>query len=254
MTREELYQSGLLEDYALGLLSEEDKQTVEQYLSDDPEVYKEVIALQNTLEGYAQIRSVQVPSGLKDKVMSEITGNSASPSTGGGAGNLTTRNLLFFVFASIALLALYFSFHYYQAYSKLQEELVACEKESETMYNKTRELGIEYAFLTDQQTRKTLLTGTQLDPSAVAQVFWNPTESKAVIDLSALPPCPKGRTYQLWADVEGEMINMGVLPKDQPSLVEVNFIPNPESFNITIEPEGGSDHPTVANLLANGNT
>jgi hypothetical protein len=56
--------------------------------------------------------------------------------------------------------------------------------------------------------------------------------------------------YQMWADVDGVMINMGLLPADA-DLIPVKYIDRAESFNITIEPAGGNDHPTVENLISN---
>tara|TARA_R110000868_G_scaffold379114_6_gene644835 strand:- start:10 stop:186 length:177 start_codon:yes stop_codon:yes gene_type:complete len=54
----------------------------------------------------------------------------------------------------------------------------------------------------------------------------------------------------MWADVEGEMINMGVIGK-QNQLLAMDYIDNAESLNVTIEPAGGNDHPTVSNLITN---
>jgi anti-sigma-K factor RskA len=45
------------------------------------------------------------------------------------------------------------------------------------------------------------------------------------------------------------MINMGTLNTDN-ELVPLKYIENAESLNITIEPAGGSDHPTVEELVS----
>ena len=54
----------------------------------------------------------------------------------------------------------------------------------------------------------------------------------------------------MWADVDGEMINMGIINTSK-ALLAMQYIPEAESFNITIEPKGGSPHPTVSELIAN---
>jgi anti-sigma-K factor RskA len=54
----------------------------------------------------------------------------------------------------------------------------------------------------------------------------------------------------MWADVEGEMINMGVINNTE-NLLAMTYIEDAESLNITIEPAGGSDHPTVSRLISN---
>ena len=46
------------------------------------------------------------------------------------------------------------------------------------------------------------------------------------------------------------MINMGILEADQ-EYIPVRYIDKAESLNITIEPAGGSEHPTVEQLISN---
>ena len=46
------------------------------------------------------------------------------------------------------------------------------------------------------------------------------------------------------------MISMGVLDRTK-NLLTMNYIDNAESLNITIEPLGGNDHPTVSRLVSN---
>jgi hypothetical protein len=65
-----------------------------------------------------------------------------------------------------------------------------------------------------------------------------------------LPDLDAEHDYQMWADVEGEMIDMGVISKSK-TLMAMAYIDHAESLNITIEPAGGNDHPTVARLVTN---
>ena len=74
-------------------------------------------------------------------------------------------------------------------------------------------------------------------------------DKQDLLDAEGLPELDADHDYQLWADVEGEMIDMGVIAANDPTQV-MNYIPMAESMNITIEPKGGSDHPTVSNLIA----
>ena len=53
----------------------------------------------------------------------------------------------------------------------------------------------------------------------------------------------------MWSDVDGEMINMGTLAPNQ-ELIPLKYIEKAESLNITIEPVGGNDHPTVEDLIS----
>jgi hypothetical protein len=88
--------------------------------------------------------------------------------------------------------------------------------------------------------------------NAEAIAYLNGLEKVAYINAGLLPAPPSGKTYQLWADVEGEMINMGVLNMEHKGLQAVTYIDHAESLNITVEPKGGSEKPTVELLIANG--
>ena len=81
--------------------------------------------------------------------------------------------------------------------------------------------------------------------------YWNPDLQEGWLDPTKLPALPTDRQYQIWADVHGEMISIGLIPKGQDELVIINFLPDAESINITQEVLGGVDHPTIALLTAN---
>ena len=78
----------------------------------------------------------------------------------------------------------------------------------------------------------------------------NHITKSVVINTERLPNLDEDHDYQMWADVEGEMINMGVISKSN-KLTDMTYIDHAESLNITIEPAGGSDHPTVERLISN---
>ena len=102
----------------------------------------------------------------------------------------------------------------------------------------------------DPNTQKYLLKGNDLSPDALAVGYVNHKDRKVVLDARQLPDLPTDQDYQLWADVEGVMINMGLVKKED-GFLAMNYITGAESMNLTIEPAGGSEHPTVSNLIAN---
>jgi hypothetical protein len=99
------------------------------------------------------------------------------------------------------------------------------------------------------ETEKLIMKGNDLLPEATAISYVNHSEKTVILNASGLPELPADKDYQLWADVEGEMIDMGVIPKKSEMIV-MTYIEDAESLNITIEPAGGNDHPTVSNLIS----
>ena len=92
-----------------------------------------------------------------------------------------------------------------------------------------------------------MLQGNKLAPEAAVLSYVNHEEKSVLINIYNLPEL-SDKDYQMWADVDGEMIDMGVIDTSQQTLA-MNYIQDAESINITIEEKGGSDHPDVSNLI-----
>ncbi len=94
------------------------------------------------------------------------------------------------------------------------------------------------------------ITGTLLlddDRNAVALFAWN------------LPQLPANQTYQAWLiDSEEERVSLGVfrpdpsLPFTSFSIISSNNIANFVGIGVTVEPSGGSSHPTGRRLFRVG--
>ena len=107
-------------------------------------------------------------------------------------------------------------------------------------------------FLQDLKTVHVHLLGTGMAPKAMAVVYWNEHRQEAVLKVVELPEPPQDMTYQLWADVDGEMKDMGVLTQHHGSWIVVPFMHKAASLNVTLEEAGGSVHPTVERLVVSG--
>jgi len=103
--------------------------------------------------------------------------------------------------------------------------------------------------LGETNTKKLKLVGEDVNLEVIT--YWNDASKKAYVDVSGLPKAPEGKCYQLWADVHGEMLSVGVLAKadDASSFSEVAHYAEAESLNITLEDLPGSDHATVSALV-----
>lgn len=64
--------SGILMDYCLGLISEEDRKSIEQNCLDYPEIAIELKLLQKGLERYAAEKTTWRKEELKNKIWSAI--------------------------------------------------------------------------------------------------------------------------------------------------------------------------------------
>lgn len=87
-------------------------------------------------------------------------------------------------------------------------------------------------------------------PEARVVGYVNNVKKSVVINTKDLPELDDEHDYQMWADVEGVMIKIGIIHKSR-DMLAMTYIDNAESLNITIEEKGKSDHPNDSQLVSN---
>lgn len=258
MDKDKFLQTGLLEQYVLGLTDEEESEKVEAYADAYPEIKQEIQTMRSALDQYAQQYAVMPPKELKKRVMKSLDGEAKRDGTSRSGGSSSFSRL----FSGVAIVLLgilgVLAASFYKGKTAAQEQYHSLEAEFQRFKEdcasekaRLRQTQQVYAFINAPETLAVPLAGTAIEPEARAVAYYNSSSQEVYINTSSLPAPPDGKTYQLWADVEGEMINMGVL-EQQPEPQRVQYVDHAESLNITIEPEGGSEEPTVELLLANG--
>jgi anti-sigma-K factor RskA len=69
---------------------------------------------------------------------------------------------------------------------------------------------------------------------------------KAVITTDDMAPAPSGKVFELWLQVDGEMVPAGLMPPGEDNQVVLEGdATTATAVGITVEPEGGSDQPTT---------
>ncbi|MEM1119237.1 MAG: anti-sigma factor [Bacteroidota bacterium] len=257
MAEKKHIERALLEQYVLGLTSEEENKIIETYLARHPELAAEVKESQQFLEDFAMEYAIDPPSHLKGEVLKAVKSAAVSePKT-------RTKLAVSWITGIAAALALGFAFTtflLYQQQSNLQNQISALdnqvqqlEGQNTKLVNKSTQINQQFSTLTDINTDHVHLRGSELSPQALIVVYWNEIDKNAYLNVVELPDIPDDKSLQLWADVEGEMVDMGVLETTaENGLIQVPYIPNAESLNITLEPKGGSKTPNVKQLYANG--
>ncbi|BAJ26495.1 MULTISPECIES: anti-sigma factor [Kitasatospora] len=80
-------------------------------------------------------------------------------------------------------------------------------------------------------------------------VVWSATRGRAGFLATGLPDPGPGRTYQLWYDDAGTMRPAGLLPTGSGTLLLTGPLDGAAGVGVTVEPTGGSPHPTGAPVL-----
>tara|TARA_R110002049_G_scaffold95397_8_gene234287 strand:- start:11410 stop:12192 length:783 start_codon:yes stop_codon:yes gene_type:complete len=245
---------GILEQHLLGELNNEDQIIVEQLLNEDTELKSQFETLEANFETMAFENAIPPPKVVKDNLMVSVKSDQAKVIPIDKNNSVKTY---FSIAASIAAILLIGSVWMFNKLNKTKQRLQIVEEQKSLLLkdieglSKNLEASSKWVgILNSPDTEQYILKGNALAPEAKIVGYVNHKNKSVVINTKSLPKLDDEHDYQMWADVEGEMINMGVIDK-QKQLLAMNYIDNAESLNITIEPAGGNDHPTVSNLIAN---
>lgn len=259
MNKEKLLKSGLIEMYVLGLTSEEETQAVLRGAASYPEVKQEITLLRSAMEAYAVSQAVHPPQGLKEQILSrldeDIKTDDTAPASQKKSRRFGMKGRTILLWSTLFLLVATSLSQYKQSNlllaenKEISEELIRVEEELNNCQAKSTFPQDYYTFLADPNTRTVVLRGTDASPGSVAILCDNPIQKRAFIHLLNVPSPDSGKQFQVWAEVNGEMKNMGVIPNQHGSLHSCHFVHQAERFNVTLEPYGGSTHPSTRSIF-----
>jgi len=239
----------LLEKYLLGTTTIEESHQVERYIAMYPEVRQTYNELQENLETFAKMHSLKTPEGLKNRILERIR----AQQTG------RRRFQRFAVAATIAaLLFAGSSYFFYNQNQNLQQENTIVNNKIKTleadMRSQLEDVRNQFIVLNNPSTRKFIVNGNKKARELKAVAYINPVKKLSYINVRNLPNLPEDQCYQMWAEVNGEMVNLGVIKdiQDKDRLMALPYAEKAVSY-ITIEPKGGNNTPTVQNIVANIN-
>lgn len=126
--------------------------------------------------------------------------------------------------------------------TELQEQLAAQSERS-------NELAQINSVLSSTQWRIIPLRGQEPAPASSAKVYWD-VRGKRWVVTADLPPPPEGKTYQLWFVTPESKISAGLIAPDKTghAFTVVQFPTEAGQLDaaaITLEPNGGSQQPTM---------
>ncbi len=239
----------LLEKYLLGTTTLEESNQVERYIAMYPEVRETYNELQENLEAFAKMHALKTPEGLKNRILERIRAQQAG----------RRRFQRFAIAATIAvLLSVGTSFFFYNQNQSLQQENTIVNNKIKTleadMLSQLEDVRNQFIVLNNPSTRKFMVNGNKKARELKAVAYINPVKKLSYINVRNLPNLPEDQCYQMWAEVNGEMVNLGVIKEiaDKDKLLALPYAENAVSY-ITIEPKGGNNTPTVQNIVANIN-
>ncbi|MDP5158684.1 MAG: anti-sigma factor [Flaviramulus sp.] len=247
--------SGLLEKYLLGETNSEETEMVESYISKYPEVQNTYNTLQFNLEVVAKSNAIEAPKSILDSILQELD---EKPVVKLKPQINYSKWYKFSVAASIA--ALIFagtSYIFYNQNQKLSEENQVVvdeifdlrgdiEKNNRMLDNVMRQL----LKLNNPDTEKYIITGNERAKDLRTVAYINPKEKTSMIDVVSLPKLPEEQCYQIWAELQGKMVSLGILNEADRKLQNIPYMEDALALSITIEPKGGNSVASTRNSVA----
>lgn len=266
MDIKEYINSGKIEEYILGLLSEEEEKEIIQLSETYPEIKTEIEAGQAGLNAYVSTFAQTPPPDLRSSILEELesldTESKDAPSknhlevsvnqenlskTRANHSSTNWRNLM--IAASVALLlSLLGNVLLYQNLQQTRNQLQVALLEKtqfaqklEVKQTQDNELARELAVLKNPQNQYIQLKGSDAFPEAEVAIYWDKSTKNLLLKVNNLPLPPEGMQYQLWAIYQDAPVDAGVfdLKEGTPRLQTMKSVPGAEMFVITLEKAGG---------------
>ena len=257
MNSNDIISSGLLELYALGLTSPEERAQVEQWILQFPEVKEELLAIENAMESYAHATSIAPPPGVKESILEKISavhGPRSTVDSKKGGAQVYRIPSWFKLAAAVCLLclaaSLVLNYNYYQKYRSANADLQVAQNQLTQQKEVAEAMNKDMTVITDKHALPVVLNGTPHAPDALAKIYWMKNTGEVYIDPTNLPEVPSGKQYQLWAIVDGKPVDAGVIStkKGVYHIQKMKTFGKAEAFAITMEKEGGSPTPTMEEM------
>lgn len=239
--------SDILEKYLLGDTTREGALRVERYIAMYPKVRDTYNVLQANLEVFAKLYAKKTPEGLKEIILHS-------------AKTKKTTNKRMFRHAAAASVAIMLfsgsSYFFWNQNKNLQKENTLVTNRikylEENMKNQLEDVRNQFIVLNNPDTKKYTLKGKKEGEQLKAIAYINPVKKLSYINVSNVPNLPENKCFQMWAEVNGELVNLGVIKQfdDREKLLALPYARNAIGY-ITVEPQGGNTTPTVQNIVAN---
>jgi anti-sigma-K factor RskA len=259
----------LLSFYALGALTDEEREQVESYLAEHPQARAQVAELEASASALPySLAPVEPSKQSKKKLMARIAADQRSQApersslidrrTPEPEGRFESFPRLAFGALSLAIAALAISavFFLNARVSRLQGEVTVLREALQAQAESVQQLNAalkEVNARLPEATPPGLITfnisGTDIQPEAHAQLLTDPDSHSAVLVVSGLKPLPKGQIYQVWLIEGGQPKSAGLLNVNDHGqgvsvLAPEEAIAAFDALGVSLEPESGSPQPT----------
>lgn len=260
MDIEKYIASGVLEQYVAGTLSERENLEVQKNAMAYPEIQEEIASIEQAVLKITKAASPGLSPHSFDALKKELGGVIPfEPDT--KKKQMPWFNYLGWAASLLFAVGLLWM---YVKNDQLKSQFEVVSEEKDALQDQILEIRNNVTLteallneLRNQNVAVVSLAGQTASPNAYAKAYWNKEEGKVFIDAQGLPTPPTGYDYQVWSLKLNPLTptSIGLLEDFTENEKRVFELANPngsEAFGITLEPEGGSESPTLEQLYTLG--
>ncbi len=259
METQDYIESGILELYVYGLLTETENREIAEEAKKHDEIDREIVSIEKSIidlsSGFSpylstsQFLKIREKLELKHSKVVEMHSRSTA--------------MTYVGWAAAVLLLLGVGYQYILL-DKTNEQFTAMKGQRDKLENslamaeQAKEKSTQLLeIVRDEKSTIVPLAGQAINPEAHARVYWNKGAQTVYIDAKGLPKAPEGMVYQVWALKLNPLTptSIGLLDNsvaDNYKIFKVENNSGAEGFGITLEPAGGSLTPTMEKLYTLG--
>lgn len=251
--KDDILNSGILEQYVLGILDEEEASEVEAMLEEYPELWDYVKDLRVTLTAVSFQNGIRPPVYHREKSeTAAIPGTSSDHSVEAHA----PRRLHWFSWGLLAVLGvmnLYIAYNYQRLLDRFSE-LEHNYASAATRLGHARTEHAMVLLMMDPGTAKQTLEGEYHGKSSHSWIYLNREHGAAYWMPGQMPELGHGESFRIWAEVSGKMVPVSGSLHRLDQIAELEFVPEADRFHITIENGHHPSEPDTDRLVASGPT
>jgi anti-sigma-K factor RskA len=241
---QEYISGGIVESYVLGLLSAQERFEFEQICAAYPEVKAAREAFELSLEKQAMENAIAPPAYLKQKIFEtirpggKIISMPAQETTPVKRIKPVTPGWLKIAAAACFILlagSLWWNMSLKNENRKLKTDLNSSAE-------RLAQLEADAKAMQRSGIKMARMDGTEKSPQSFATVYWDTTSHDVYLLINNMPKPASDQQYQLWALLDGQPIDMGIVEiTEKPlQLYRMKNAQAAQAFAITLEKKGRS--------------
>lgn len=237
MNTQEYIQSGIIESYVLGLASEEERKEFEAYCDQYPEVRAARDAFEKRLEEQAFSNAIAPDPDQRVKLL-----NSLGLEDNAAAMAAPVRRMQWLRYAAAACLVLLAGSVYYNIELSGRNKRLQ-EKYDNSVASLNRMEEDLKVIQSNNSIKMAALSGQPASPASFTTVYWDTASHDVYLLINNLPKPASDKQYQLWAFIDGQPQDMGLIEiTEKPlQLYKLKKAQAAQAFAITLEERGRKD-------------